>query len=95
MRRGSDLSLDLFGDRLLLPAAGESNGAEHRHMIRALKKAARGELTARQLNCVRLFYYEGKSVGEVAETLGITAATASKHLKKARKRLGKVMKYFF
>lgn len=94
MKRGADLSLDLFGDRLSLPAPS-GDGGEHRRMLRALREAARGELTERQLECVHLRYGEGRSVKEIAELLGITPPTVSKHLKKARVRLGKVLGYYF
>lgn len=95
MKRGPDLSLDLFGDRLPLPVQAEDDGGEHRRMLRILREAERGELTGRQRECVRLHYGEGKTVGEVAECLGITAPTVSKHLKKARTRLAKVLGYYF
>lgn len=92
----SNLSLDLFGDRLNLERYREQgDDAEYRKMLRALRRAMEGELTGQQKECVRLRYVEGKSVKEVAEQLGITAPTASKHLKKARCRLGRVIGYSF
>lgn len=95
MRRGSNLSLDLFGDRLNIPDHTEDNRAEREKMLLVLRNAMEGELTQRQKDCVKLRYFEKKSVNEVAEALGVTPPTASKHLKKARARLGKVMKYSF
>lgn len=94
LKRGPDLSLDLFGDRLPLPAPS-GDGGEHRRMLQTLREAARGELTERQLECVRMRYGEGRSVKEIAALLGITPPTVSKHLKKARARLGKVLGYYF
>jgi RNA polymerase sigma factor, sigma-70 family len=92
----SNLSIDLFGDRLDLSknAGGEADG-EYRRMLHALKRAMEGELTERQKECVRLRYLEGKSVRETAEELGITPPTVSRHLKKARGRLGRVIGYSF
>lgn len=95
MKRGTNLSLDLFGDRLAIPEERQGDGGEHQRMLRILRAAAQGELTGRQRECVRLRYEQGKSVGEVARCLGITPATASKHLKKARARLAKVLGYCF
>lgn len=96
MRRKTDLSLDLFGDRLdLSRGAGAQKDAEYRRILRALRRAVEGELTERQRECVLLRYGEQKSVKEVAEELGITPPTASKHLKKARARLGQVVGYSF
>ena len=49
MRRKSDLSLDLFGDRLSIPVHGkEPVDLEYRRMLRSLQAAMEGELTARQ-----------------------------------------------
>jgi RNA polymerase sigma factor (sigma-70 family) len=73
----------------------EGNDAEHQRMVRILLKAIDGELTQRQRDCVRLYYYEGKTVSEVARELQIGVPTASKHLKKARTRLANVLRYSF
>lgn len=94
MRSRPILSLDLFGDRLC-PGGGRDDGGEHRKMLRVLGRAARGELTPRQLECLRLRYGEGRGVGEIAERMGIAPSTVSKHLKKARARLKKIMRYYF
>lgn len=94
MKRGPNLSLDLFGDRLVLPEQAD-DGGEHRRILRVLREAERGELTERQRECVRLYYGEGKNVNEIAESLGITAPTVSKHLKKARARLSRILSYYF
>lgn len=67
----------------------------HRRMVRMLSKAIEGELTQRQQECVQMRYYEGKTVTEVARQLHIGVPTASKHLKKARKRLENVLRYSF
>jgi RNA polymerase sigma factor (sigma-70 family) len=90
----SILSLDLFGDRLPAEEARD-DGGEHRRMLLTLKNAAKGELTGRQLDCLRMRYQEGKKVSEIAQELGIRPPTVSKHLKKARVRLEKVMRYSF
>ena len=95
MGRKSDLSLDLFGDRLNVNQEQDETDAQYRQMLRALRRAVEGELTDRQRECVRLRYVERKSVSEVAAQLGVTPPTASKHLKKARSRLGKVIGYSF
>lgn len=95
MRRKTDLSLDLFGDRLNVTRGTDEDDAEYRKMLRALRRAMEGELTERQRECVQLRYVERKSVREIAEQLGVTPPTASKHLKKARSRLGKVIGYSF
>lgn len=89
------LSLDLFGDRLNLGPAPRGDGGEHTRLLRTLERASRGELTERQSECLRMRYAEGKSVSEIAEELGVKPSTVSRHLKKARARLQRVLRYSF
>lgn len=96
MKRKSNLSLDLFGDRLVtLRQDGEETDTEYRRMLQTLRNAIEGELTDRQRTCITLRYFDRKSVNEVAEILGLTAGTVSKHIKKGRERLQRVMRYSF
>lgn len=94
MRRET-LSFELFGDRLEAGSFSRGDGGEHERLLRALEKAARGELTARQRECLRRMYAEGRGVCEIAGMLGVRPSTVSKHLKKARERLRKVLGYSF
>lgn len=89
------LSLDVFGDRLNPGPLPREDGGEHARMLRTLARAAKGELTPRQMECLRLRYTEGKSVCEIADVLGVKPSTVSKHLKKARARLERVLGYAF
>lgn len=89
------LSLDLFGDRLNPGPLPREDGGEHERLLRTLERAAEGELTPRQIECLRLMYAEGRSVCEIAETLDVKPSTVSRHLKKARARLQKVLEYAF
>jgi len=89
------LSLDLFEDRLDVDRYKDEESSGREKMLRVLRQAMQGELTERQQACVRLRYFDGKSLREVADAIGVTPPTASKHLKKARARLGKVMGYSF
>ncbi len=99
--RGRNLSLDLFQERL--PAASlfissdqeEEERENRKRLIRTLQKAMEGELTQRQKDCLRFYYFEGFSQEEIAQEMGITAATVSRHLKKARNRLGRVIGYAY
>lgn len=96
MRNKTKLSIDLFGDRLNLSDNSEGEeDMEYRRMLRALRRAMEGELTERQKQCVRLRYLEGRNLRETAEELGVSPPTVSKHLKKARSRLGRVVGYSF
>ena len=73
MRRKSNLSLELFGDRLpAMQGSGGEPDAEYRKMLRALHAAMEGELTQRQRECIQLRYFEQMRVNEIAGLLGLT-----------------------
>jgi len=95
VKRGSNLSLDLFGDRLDLGPKGLDDGGEHKRMLQTMMLAAQGELTQRQMQCVRMYYAEQKTVSEIAQELGVSPPTVSRHLKKARFRLKKILQYCY
>src|SRR5439155_22177080 len=63
--------------------AGCAAGAEHAFRLEALI----AELTAAQREVVALFYYEGRSVEQVASLLAIPAGTVKTHLSRARSAL--------
>jgi len=88
------LSINPFLD-LISNKEAEVEDGEHQRIVRMLSKAIEGELTQRQRDCVYLYYYQGKTVSEVAHELQINVPTASKHLKKARIRLADVLRYSF
>ncbi len=60
---------------------------------RVLRTALLRELTGRQKECVRCYYYEGLTQEETARRLGISKPTVCRHLQKARKRLGEILEY--
>lgn len=66
---------------------GGSNSDTRRRMKELLRKAVQHELTDRQKECIILFYYENKSVKEIAGITGIKPTTVYKHLKKGRNAL--------
>lgn len=68
---------------------------EYKKMIEVLLKAIDGELTQRQRECVILYYGEQKRLHDISIELGIYPSTVSRHLSKARKRLEKVLGYYF
>ena len=64
-------------------------------MLKVLTKAMQGELTKRQYDCMYAYYFENKTQSQIAKELGIGAPTVNKHMKKAKERLFKVMRYSF
>lgn len=69
--------------------------SEHQRMLRVLHQALGQELTPRQADCVRQYYFEEQRMVDIADNLGIHVSSVSRHLKKARSRLAQVMGYAF
>lgn len=74
--------------------AGDNNETIAR-VRRNLAIAINEELTDRQREFVNMYYFEGKTVCEIADELGVNSSTVSRVLSYARKNLKKVLKYSF
>lgn len=98
-RNGKSLYLDQFTEGLAgmqqYRRRGEEADAEYRQLLSALRRATDGELTGRQRQCVQLCFFDGLTVRAAAHELGIHESTVSRHLKKARGRLFRVLRYSF
>lgn len=68
---------------------------EYQEMLEVLTYAMENELTQRQIECVKMYYFEKMEMKEIARQLDIDISSVSRHLKRARKRLGVVMRYAF
>lgn len=64
-------------------------------MIKSLKNVIEGELTDRQKTCILMYYGNNMKMKSIFETLGVSVPCVSRHIKKAKKRLTKTMKYYF
>lgn len=73
---------------------GEPDGDRER-MAATLKAIIREELTDRQRACLEMRYLQGMKVCDIAAALGVKPPTVSKHLKKARARISRVMRLSF
>ena len=71
-----------------------TNEPEYNQLLRILTKVIAGELTDRQQQCLVMRYYQNLTVTEIAIRLGIGKSTASRHIKKARTRLYKLLDYY-
>lgn len=89
------LSFDLMENLVEDTHGRADDGEDRKKLLRALKKAAGGELTPRQTQCVKLYYGGGATEREIAAQLGVAPSTVCRHLKKARARLGQVLGYYF
>lgn len=75
---------------------GEKAATNRRELQAAkalLRRAIPRELTGRQQECVRLYYFQGLTEEETARRMGISRPTVCRHLQKARRNLQGVMTY--
>ena len=72
-------------------SVGRSRALEAARKV--LGQAMERELTGRQLECVRLYYFEGCKQEEIARLLGVSKPTVCRHLQKARTRLERALSY--
>ena len=89
-------SLEIFGDRLPWYGRPDSAGDNTKQIMRmktSLNNAIESELTDRQKQILRAFYFEGYTVTEISERYGINKSTVSRHLKRSREKLHQVLKY--
>ncbi len=71
-----------------------TNEKEYKKLLRILSKIISGELTCRQQQCIIMRYYKNLTVTEIAYQLGIGKSTVSRHIKKAKFRLYKLLDYY-
>lgn len=93
----TSFSLEVFGDKIMwlsneaFPYGDNSKQLEE--LRRALKKAMDSELTECQRRVVDEFFFNKKSVTVIADELGVNKSTVSRHLKRAKEKLGQALKY--
>lgn len=90
-----DLMEQVLGTDLQTEQDADRADRERRRLLRAVRKITETELTGRQRQCVQLYYYEGNTMEEVGQQLGVGKATVCKHLQKARRRMEQMLKYGF
>ncbi len=71
-----------------------TNESEYKRLLRILSKVVAGELTERQRQCIVMRYYKNLTVTEIGHQLGIGKSTVSRHIKKAKSRLYKILDYY-
>lgn len=73
----------------------DDEGNQYKDMIKILKNVMDGELTKRQKDCVMMYYGERRKMREISKSLGIGISSVSRHIKRARMRIYKMMKYYY
>lgn len=67
----------------------------YKRALRALTEIIREQLTPKQRQYLVLYYYEEKTMPEIAELMGVNKATVSRTINRARNKLYQRMKYYY
>lgn len=89
-------SLEIFGDRLPMIQRTLSSGDNAREIERVkgyLLKAMDEELTDRQKEIVNMFFFDGKSLTEISNILGVNKSTVSRHLTRSKEKLRSALSF--
>lgn len=73
----------------------EARAERKRKAAGQLKQVIENELTNRQREIITLYYFQGKTIIEIAGKLDINKSSVSRTLGRARKRIARSMKYGF
>ena len=85
--------MDLVSLQQWQRASGEDNHQRLERLLRQLPVAVAEELTPRQQQLLRMFYYDGKTVTVIARELDVNKSTVSRTLHRAQERLRKSLRY--
>lgn len=75
----------------------ETDEYNNKHMAvkRVMLKVIENELTERQKQIINLYYFQNMNTVSIAEKLGISPASVSITMKRARNTIIKYMQYYF
>ncbi len=79
-------------ERWLRETAGD-NGQRCERLRRNLRRAMRMELTPRQQEIITLYYFEKRTMAEIAALLGVNKSTVSRCVARAQARLRRFLEY--
>ena len=71
----------------------EDNSSEIRRLMSALYVALKEELTEYQRECVTAYFFDGKSVSEIAKEQGVNRSTVSRTIHRGMDNLYHVLRY--
>jgi len=74
---------------------GVADSGRHKAMKKAVMGAIKHELSEKQQSTLLMYYFEGKSIPEIAQLQGVNKSTVSRSLKSAKDKLGRILGYGF
>ena len=95
MKRISFENPESFAEFIKNPQGSKSDDRLHSVAVRALREIVKEELSERQKQFIVLYYYENKTMDEIADICGVNVSTVSRTLRRARKNITDRMKYYY
>ena len=97
---GKKVTFNEFTDRLagikrFSNQFSDDNAKERRRMLKTIEKVAEGELTHRQKECLFMYYEKDMKMCEISNILGICISCVSRHIKKAKNKIQKIIAYYY
>ena len=95
MKRISFDNPEAFAELIKNPQENYGDDRMHSVAVRALREIVKEELSERQKQFIVLYYYENKTMAEIADICGVNVSTVSRTLKRARKNITDRIKYYY
>lgn len=73
----------------------DENGPVRKMARRALREVITHNLTSRQKQFIMLYYYQNRTMEEIAAECGVNVSTVSRTLRRARNNIMERIKYYF
>lgn len=83
--------LDYLAYQEFLREAFASDSNDELHEL--LRQAISDDLTERQKQVVLMYYFDGYTMPRISQKLGLNVSTVHRHIKAAKKKLKRCMKY--
>lgn len=94
MLKASELTgLDAIRNMLYNGVEESSNSTQMEVIKRILNHVIAEELTSKQKEALTLYYYKHMSQKEISEITGTHKSVVSRHIRKAKTRIEKILKY--
>ena len=71
------------------------NSEQRARLIRNLRRAIEEDLTPRQRQMIKLYYFEKKNIPQIARELGINKGAVSRTIGRGRNRIRRLLEYSF
>lgn len=71
------------------------NEMQRQRVLRNLHRAVEKELTLRQREVVQRYFFQGETIPQIAEELGVNRSTVSRTLRRGKARIFRCLQYSF